>query len=189
MGVTDVLRGEDHVSNTATQIQMFTALGAKPPRFAHEALLVGREGKLSKRLGSLGCDAFRERGVDYMNFVHMALMGGLGIEHESLMNDAKLCNRILAEAKQVTPTVARDFGETHNDLLYFLATYGVLSMARRLARLGVVVSRQWVPALAGVAGGIVVARAFDGVGTGRAGASAPFGDPCAAGRGVAVAHG
>ena len=53
MGITDVLRGEDHVSNTAVQVQMFTALGAEPPRFAHEALLVGREGKLSKRLGSL----------------------------------------------------------------------------------------------------------------------------------------
>ena len=44
MGVTDVLRGEDHVSNTAVQIQMFEALGAAPPRFAHEALLVGNEG-------------------------------------------------------------------------------------------------------------------------------------------------
>ena len=64
MGITDVLRGEDHVSNTAVQVQMFTALGATPPRFAHEALLVGSEGKLSKRLGSLGCDAFRERGIE-----------------------------------------------------------------------------------------------------------------------------
>jgi glutamyl-tRNA synthetase len=64
MGITDVLRGEDHVSNTAVQVQMFTALGATPPRFAHEALLVGAEGKLSKRLGSLGCDAFRESGLE-----------------------------------------------------------------------------------------------------------------------------
>jgi glutamyl-tRNA synthetase len=64
MGVTDVLRGEDHVSNTATQIQMFAALEASPPRFAHEALLVGSEGKLSKRLGSLGCDALREAGIE-----------------------------------------------------------------------------------------------------------------------------
>ena len=64
MGVTDVLRGEDHVSNTAVQIQMFRALGSAPPRFAHEALLVGSEGKLSKRLGSLGCDAFREQGLE-----------------------------------------------------------------------------------------------------------------------------
>jgi glutamyl-tRNA synthetase len=76
MGVTDVLRGEDHVSNTAVQIQMFTALGAQPPRFAHEALLVGSEGKLSKRLGSLGCDAFRERGIEPAAIV--ALLARLG---------------------------------------------------------------------------------------------------------------
>jgi glutamyl-tRNA synthetase len=66
MGVTTVLRGEDHVSNTAAQIQMFTALGAPVPGFAHEALLVGKEGKLSKRLGSLGVAAFRERGIEPM---------------------------------------------------------------------------------------------------------------------------
>jgi glutamyl-tRNA synthetase len=76
MGVTDVLRGEDHVSNTALQLQMFTALGAGPPRFAHEALLVGSEGKLSKRLGSLGCDAFRERGIEPAALV--ALLARLG---------------------------------------------------------------------------------------------------------------
>jgi glutamyl-tRNA synthetase len=63
-GITDVLRGEDHVSNTAVQLQMFAALGSTPPRFAHEALLVGTEGKLSKRLGSLGMDSLRERGIE-----------------------------------------------------------------------------------------------------------------------------
>ena len=46
MGVTHVVRGEDHVSNTALQLQMFEALGAHPPRFAHLALLTGTEGKL-----------------------------------------------------------------------------------------------------------------------------------------------
>jgi glutamyl-tRNA synthetase len=64
MGVTHVIRGEDHVTNTALQIQMFEALGARPPAFAHEALLVGSEGKLSKRLGSLGVDAMREEGIE-----------------------------------------------------------------------------------------------------------------------------
>jgi glutamyl-tRNA synthetase len=64
MGITDVLRGEDHVSNTAAQIQMFRALGAEPPRFAHEALLVGAEGKLSKRLGSLGVDELCAAGIE-----------------------------------------------------------------------------------------------------------------------------
>ena len=76
MGITDVLRGEDHVSNTAAQLQMFAALGAKPPRFAHEALLVGSEGKLSKRLGSLGVDALREAGVEPEALV--ALLARLG---------------------------------------------------------------------------------------------------------------
>jgi len=66
MGVTHVLRGEDHVSNTATQIQMFAALGAPLPAFAHEALLTGSEGKLSKRLGSLGVAHFREMGLEPM---------------------------------------------------------------------------------------------------------------------------
>jgi glutamyl-tRNA synthetase len=64
MGVTHVVRGEDHVANTALQIQMFEALGAAPPAFAHEALLVGSEGKLSKRLGSLGVEAMKEAGIE-----------------------------------------------------------------------------------------------------------------------------
>ena len=64
MGVSHVVRGEDHVSNTALQLQMFAALGSPPPAFAHEALLVGSEGKLSKRLGSVGVDQFREAGIE-----------------------------------------------------------------------------------------------------------------------------
>jgi glutamyl-tRNA synthetase len=76
MGVSDVLRGEDHVSNTATQLQMFTALGASCPRFAHEALLVGSEGKLSKRLGSLGMAELREAGIEPEALV--ALLARLG---------------------------------------------------------------------------------------------------------------
>ena len=64
MGVTQVVRGEDHVANTALQLQMFAAMGAAPPAFAHAALLTGAEGKLSKRLGSLGVDHFREVGIE-----------------------------------------------------------------------------------------------------------------------------
>lgn len=76
MGVTGILRGEDHVSNTAAQVQMFTALGASVPQFAHEALLVGAEGKLSKRLGSLGAAHFRDSGIEPQALV--ALLGRLG---------------------------------------------------------------------------------------------------------------
>ncbi|MBW4331971.1 glutamate--tRNA ligase [Stakelama sp. CBK3Z-3] len=76
LGITDVVRGEDHVTNTAVQVQMFAALGAQPPRFAHEALLTGAEGKLSKRLGSLGIDHFREGGIEPVALV--ALLARLG---------------------------------------------------------------------------------------------------------------
>ncbi|MDE1915803.1 MAG: glutamate--tRNA ligase [Sphingomonadales bacterium] len=64
MGVTQILRGEDHVTNSAVQVQMFEALGAPVPALAHEALLTGAEGKLSKRLGSLGMAELREQGIE-----------------------------------------------------------------------------------------------------------------------------
>jgi glutamyl-tRNA synthetase len=66
LGITHVVRGEDHVSNSAAQTQMFEALGAKPPQFAHEALLVAAEGKLSKRLGAYGVEQLREDGLEPM---------------------------------------------------------------------------------------------------------------------------
>ena len=66
LGITHVVRGEDHVTNSATQTQMFEALGATPPRFAHEALLVAAEGKLSKRLGSYGAEHLRAEGIEPM---------------------------------------------------------------------------------------------------------------------------
>jgi glutamyl-tRNA synthetase len=64
LAITHVVRGEDHVSNTAAQVQMFEALGAAPPAFAHEALLTGAEGKLSKRLGATDVDHWRETGIE-----------------------------------------------------------------------------------------------------------------------------
>lgn len=76
MGITHVLRGEDHVSNTALQLQMFAAMGVAPPAFAHAALLVGTKGKLSKRLGSIGVEAFRAQGVEPEAIV--ALLARLG---------------------------------------------------------------------------------------------------------------
>ncbi|MEM7780709.1 MAG: glutamate--tRNA ligase [Pseudomonadota bacterium] len=90
MGITQVLRGEDHVSNTAVQIQMFIALGATPPAFAHEALLVGKEGKLSKRLGSLGCDAFRDRGIEPEAIIALLSRLGTSLPVEPIADRAQL---------------------------------------------------------------------------------------------------
>jgi glutamyl-tRNA synthetase len=90
MGVTQVLRGEDHVSNTALQVQIFEALDARPPAFAHEALLVGDEGKLSKRLGSMDCDALREQGIEPDALVAMLARLGTSLPVESVAERAVL---------------------------------------------------------------------------------------------------
>lgn len=77
MGVTDVVRGSDHVTNTATQIQIIEALGATPPRFAHHSLLTGPQGEaLSKRLGTLALRDLRAAGVEPMAL--LSLMARLG---------------------------------------------------------------------------------------------------------------
>jgi glutamyl-tRNA synthetase len=64
LGITDIVRGEDHVTNSAVQIQMFEALGAPVPRLAHLALLTGADAALSKRLGSEGVAAWRDAGIE-----------------------------------------------------------------------------------------------------------------------------
>lgn len=65
MGISHVVRGEDHVTNTAAQIEIFEALGGPVPVFAHFPLLVGVGGEaLSKRLGSLSLQQLREEGME-----------------------------------------------------------------------------------------------------------------------------
>ena len=64
MGITYIVRGSDHVTNTATQIQIIEALGGKAPAFAHHSLLTGAQGEaLSKRLGTLSLRDLRAQGV------------------------------------------------------------------------------------------------------------------------------
>ena len=77
MGVTHVVRGSDHVTNTATQIQIIEALGGTVPQFAHHSLLTGPQGEaLSKRLGTLSLRDFREAGIEPMALLsQMARLG------------------------------------------------------------------------------------------------------------------
>ena len=77
MGVTYVVRGSDHVTNTATQIQMIRAIGGSVPNFAHHSLLTGPKGEgLSKRLGSLALRDMRAAGVQPMAVLsHLARLG------------------------------------------------------------------------------------------------------------------
>jgi len=77
MGVTNIVRGADHVTNTATQIQIIKALGGTPPAFAHHSLLTGPQGEaLSKRLGALSLRDLRDQGIKPMAL--LSLMARLG---------------------------------------------------------------------------------------------------------------
>ncbi|HAK62679.1 MAG TPA: glutamate--tRNA ligase [Alphaproteobacteria bacterium] len=67
LGISHVIRGEDHLTNTAVQIALFRALGAEPPHFAHFPLLTGAGGEnLSKRFGSLSVESLRREGLEPM---------------------------------------------------------------------------------------------------------------------------
>lgn len=75
-GITHIVRGEDHVTNTAAQVQMFEAIGGTAPQFAHLPLLTGKEGKLSKRLGSVSVIDLRAKGVEAMSICsYLAKLG------------------------------------------------------------------------------------------------------------------
>ena len=77
MGVSFIVRGADHVTNTATQIQIMQAMGGTPPSFAHHSLLTGAKGEeLSKRLGTLSLRDLRARGVEPAAL--LSLMSRLG---------------------------------------------------------------------------------------------------------------
>ncbi|MBR9864517.1 MAG: glutamate--tRNA ligase [Rhodobacteraceae bacterium] len=76
-GITHVVRGSDHVTNTATQIQIIEALGGSVPAFAHHSLLTGPQGEaLSKRLGTLALRDLRAQGIEPMAL--LSLMARLG---------------------------------------------------------------------------------------------------------------
>jgi nondiscriminating glutamyl-tRNA synthetase len=75
MGITHVIRGEDHLSNTALQIMLYRAFGFEPPTFAHHSLILGKDrSKFSKRHGSVSIGEFRKQGI-----LPEALMNYLGL--------------------------------------------------------------------------------------------------------------
>jgi glutamyl-tRNA synthetase len=83
LGITHVIRGEDHVSNTGTQIEILEALGGRVPFFAHHNLLTGAEGEgLSKRLGSLSLGDLRDAGYEPLAVALVAVLTGTSLAVE-----------------------------------------------------------------------------------------------------------
>jgi glutamyl-tRNA synthetase len=71
LGITDIIRGEDHITNTAVQIQIFEALNGIIPHFSHLALVKASEGKISKREGGFDVKTLRENGFEPMSIINL----------------------------------------------------------------------------------------------------------------------
>jgi len=137
MGITDVVRGSDHVTNTATQIQIIGALGGTAPDFAHHSLLTGPQGEaLSKRLGTLSLRDLRAQGVEPMAL--LSLLARIGsadpVELRGSVDD-------LVEGFDISRFSAAPTKFDVNDLFpltaRYLASLPYAAVADRIAALGV----------------------------------------------------
>jgi glutamyl-tRNA synthetase len=93
MDITHVIRGDDHVNNTPRQINIFEALGAEPPKYAHVPMILGPDGKrLSKRHGAVGVMQFREEG--YLPDALINYLVRLGWSHgdQEIFSRRELCD-------------------------------------------------------------------------------------------------
>ncbi|MCP4070945.1 MAG: glutamate--tRNA ligase [Hyphomicrobiales bacterium] len=106
MGVTHIIRGDDHVTNTAAQIAIFEALGAKSPDFGHHNLLTTASGEgLSKRLGSLSIASLNEDGYEPMAVASLAVLIGTSGAVEAITTMEELIQRF--DPSTITKSAAK----------------------------------------------------------------------------------
>jgi glutamyl-tRNA synthetase len=104
-GITHVLRGDDHVSNTPKQIRILEALGAEPPRYGHLGMIYGPDGKkLSKRHGAVGVEEFRAQGYVPEALVnYLALLGWSYDDRTEIMSVEEIVERFTLERVGASP--------------------------------------------------------------------------------------
>lgn len=137
MGVTNVVRGSDHVTNTATQIQIIKALGATPPAFAHHSLLTGPQGEaLSKRLGTLALRDLREQGVQPMALLSMMARLGSSDPMELRMEMSELIEGFDIGHFGAAPTKF-DVADVFPITAHYLQAQPLEKVAGQIADLGV----------------------------------------------------
>jgi glutamyl-tRNA synthetase len=144
LGITHVIRGEDHVSNTGTQIEIFEALGAKAPTFGHHNLLTDAEGQgFSKRLGSQSISDFRAEGYEPMAVAIMASLTGTSLPVEPYETLDEIANRL--DFSMISHSSARfdpaELDSLNARLLHALPYEGA---AARLSALGLEGEAMWL---------------------------------------------
>ena len=114
MGVSHIIRGDDHVTNTAVQISIFNSLGAIVPGFGHHNLLTNASGEgLSKRLGSLSIASLFDEGYEPMAIASLAVLIGTSVAVEAISTMGELIRRF--DLKSITKSAAKfDVAELDN---------------------------------------------------------------------------
>jgi len=111
--ITDIIRGEDHITNTAIQIQIFEALGAKAPDFAHLALIQASAGKISKREGGFDVKTLRAEGYEPMSVINLLAQIGTS-EALKIHQNLDELERDFSFAKFSKSATNYDIGELKN---------------------------------------------------------------------------
>ncbi|MGY6709199.1 MAG: glutamate--tRNA ligase [Rhizobiaceae bacterium] len=137
MGVTHVIRGDDHITNTGAQIAIFQALGAQAPAFGHHNLLTAADGSgLSKRSGALSISTLRESGLEPMALASLAVLTGSSESIDAVPSLDKLAERF--EPAHASRSAAKfdpaDLWALNRTLIHGMPFDAV---ARRLFTLGV----------------------------------------------------
>ncbi len=146
MGITQVIRGDDHVNNTPRQINMLMALGATIPQYAHLSMILGNDGqKLSKRHGAVSVMQYDDDG--YLPEAVLNYLARLGWSHgdDEIFSKQQFCEWF--DLDHITPSAAQFNTEKLNWLnAHYIKQadnqYLVSDITKRLARLGVTVSNQ-----------------------------------------------
>jgi glutamyl-tRNA synthetase len=136
MNITDIIRGEDHITNTAIQIQIFEALGATPPDFAHLALVKASEGKISKREGGFDVKGLRAEGYEALSIVNFLAQIG---SSQSLKIDKNLAELVddFAFEKFSKSATNYDISELRNVNQKILQILDFADVTRGLAEIGI----------------------------------------------------
>ncbi len=144
MGITHVIRGEDHVSNTGTQIEIFEALGGAVPVFAHHNLLTDAEGQgLSKRIGSLSIAELREAGYEPMAVAIAATLTGTSLPLEPYADLGAIADKL--ELSAISHGPARfDPAELDSLNARILHQTDFSALAERLAAYGIDSEELWL---------------------------------------------
>lgn len=137
LGITHLIRGDDHVTNTGVQIALFRALGAEPPAFGHHNLLTAATGEgLSKRTGALSIASLRADGIEPMAVASLAVLTGTSENVVAARDMADLAGRfdLSATSRSASKFDPADLVVLNRTLLHGM---DFAAVAERLAVLGI----------------------------------------------------